>query len=416
MRIEPTVARCIFASFVLAAAVSAGGYRAAAAEKANVALGADTKEDAARPRRQGQWIRIPLPIDNNTVVHVMQTMQRAIAASHEERIFVLEFIAPEGAADAGQGTQFDDAHKLARFLTSDELNGANTVAYIPRAIKGHAVLAAIACERILMSSTATMGDAGADEKSISKTLLAAYEEIAKARQTVPAAVALGMLDKGRQVLKLRTESDVQFASRDELPEIEKHHRILSKEAIKQANEPWQFTGAEARDWGFVKYIADDRRDVIRQEQLSPDVIAGDPSNGQTWKPIRVELRGPIKPDKIADVERIIREQTAKGANFICLWIDSPGGAPRESMDLAKLLAYLSSDEVRTVAYIDNQALADAALIVLGCDQIVMHPRRARRPRTIPDEDAGRNRHLPGHSQQFVGQAEAAILVALGGNV
>ena len=388
MRIQLVIYRCIFASFALAGTVAASGYAAAAAEKANTADGdspifadakigtvPENKDDAARPRRQGQWIRIPLPIDNNTVVRVKQTMQRTIAAAHDERpIFILEFIVPEGAADAGQGTQFDDAHKLARFLTSDELNGANVVAYIPRAIKGHAVLAAIACERILMASTATMGDAGADEKTINKTLLAAYEETARARQTVPAAVALGMLDKSRQVLKVRTELDVQFAARDELPEIEKHHRILSQEVIKPANEPWQFSGAEARDWGIVKYLADDRRDVIRQMQLSPDIVAGDPSNGRTWKPIRVELRGPVRPDKIEDIERIIHEQIGKGANFICLWIDSPGGAPLESSRLADYLADLSSDEVRTVAYIDNQALADAALIALSCDQIVMHPR------------------------------------------
>ena len=302
-------------------------------------------------------------------------MQRAIAAAHDERpIFILEFVVPEGAADAGQGTQFDDAHNLARFLTSDELNGATVVAYIPRAIKGHAVLVAIACESIFMATTATMGDAGADEKTIGNTLRAAYEEIARARHTVTPAVALGMLDKSRQVLKVRNEMDVQFAARDELPEIEKHHRILSSEVIKQANEPWQFTGAEASDWGIVKYIADDRRDVIRQEQLSPDIVAGDPSDGRAWKPIRVELRGPVKADKIADIERIINDQIGKGANFICLSIDSPGGDPRESEYLADILAKLPGDKVRTVAYIDNQALADAALIALGCDQIVMNPR------------------------------------------
>jgi membrane-bound ClpP family serine protease len=377
MRIRLVKTPCIFASFALVAALAGGGHCAVAAEKANKPAPADggNKEDASRPRRQGHWISIPLPITNSTVVNVKQTMQRIADAAHAERpIFILEFIAPEGAADAGQGTQFDDAHNLARYLVSDKLNGANTVAYIPRAIKGHAVLPAIACERILMASNATMGDAGADEKTISKTLLAAYEEISVARQTVPAAVALGMLDKSRQVLKVRTESDVQFATRDQLPEIEKKHRVLSKEVIKQANEPWQFTGAEARDWGFVKYLADDRRDLIRQEQLSPDILAGDASNGQAWKPIRVELRGPVKPDKVEDIIRIIHEETGKGANFVCLCIDSPGGAPLESSKLAKYLADLPSDKIRTVAYIDNQALADAALIALGCDQIVMNPR------------------------------------------
>jgi membrane-bound ClpP family serine protease len=378
MRVHLAKTPYIFASFVLVAYIGGSGqFCAAAADKSDrpAATDAPDKGDAARPRRQGQWIRIPLPIDHSTVVHVEQTMQRVVDAAHDERpIFVLEFVAPEGAADAGQGTQFDDAHSLASYLISDKLNGANTVAYIPRTIKGHAVLPVIACDTIIMATTATMGDAGADEKTIGKTLLAAYEEIARARHSVAPAVALGMLDKGPQVLKVKTEGDVQYATRDQLPEIEKKHRILDRQVIKQAGEPWQFTGAEARDWGIIPLLADDRRDVIRQMQLSPDIVAGDPSNGRAWKPIRVELKGPVKADKVEDIRRIIHEETGKGANFVCLWIDSPGGAPLESSRLAKDLADLPRDQVRTVAYIDNQALADAALIALGCDQIVMHPR------------------------------------------
>jgi membrane-bound ClpP family serine protease len=377
MRVHLAKIPCIYATLLLAAFVGTTGYCRAAAEKADQpAADGGNKEESARPRRQGQWIRIPLPIDHSTVVHVEQTMQRVVDSARDERpIFILEFVAPEGAADAGQGTQFDDAHSLASYLISDKLNGANTVAYIPRTIKGHAVLPVIACETILMASTATMGDAGADEKSIGKTLLAAYEEIARARHSVSIAVALGMLDKSRQVLKVKTEGDVQYATRDQLPEIEKKHRILSREVIKQGNEPWQFTGAEARDWGIIPLLADDRRDVVRQMQLSPEVVAGDPSNGRAWKPIRVELKGPVKADKIGDIERIIHEEIQKGANFICIWIDSPGGAPLESKKLADyLVTEIPSDEVRTVAYIDNQALADAALIALACDQIVMNPR------------------------------------------
>ena len=168
-------------------------------EQPAAAADGPAQDEKERPRRQGQWIRIPLPIDNSVVLRVKQSIERTLGAARDERpVFVLEFIAPEGAADAGQGTQFEDAHKLARFLTSDELNGASTVAYVPKALKGHAVLVAMACEQIIMSPTATMGDAGADEKVIDNTMLAAYEEIARSRRTVPPEIALGMLDKARR--------------------------------------------------------------------------------------------------------------------------------------------------------------------------------------------------------------------------
>ena len=289
-----------------------------------------------------------------------------MAAAHDDRpVFVLEFDSPEGNADAGRGTRFGDALNLANFLVSDELGGAETVAYIPRSIKGHAVLAAIACEHILMASTATIGDAGADEKTLNNTDFAAYEEIARARHIVPVAVALGMLDKTRKVLKVKTEVDVQFVEfvgREDLAEIEKHHRILSKETIKHAGEPWQITGTEARDWGIVKVNAEDADAVVRQMQLSPGVALGDPSGGQAYKAKRIDIEGPITAFKIEDIMHRIDDERRKGTNFFCLLIDSPGGDPTESEKLADFLADLPSDKVRTVAYIPDQARGDAALM------------------------------------------------------
>ena len=366
--------------FVLLA-LAAGSCRFASAapgqkpEQPAAAADGPAQEEKQRPRRQGQWIHVPLPIDNSVVLRVKQSIERTLGAVHDERpVFVLEFVVPDGTADAGQGTQFDDAHKLALFLTSDALNGASTVAYVPKSLKGHAVMVAIACEQIIMSSTATMGDAGADEKTISNTMLAAYEEIARSRRTVPPAIALGMLDKARQVLKVKTPDGIQFVTPGQLPELTKQHRILTQETIKRPGEPWQFTGIEGRDWGIIQFLAEDRRDVIRQMQLSPGVDEGDPSGGNPWRPIRVELKGPIRAAQVAAVERLLDEQCHSGANFVCLWIDSPGGSPLESKRLADFSLNLPRDEVRTVAYIPNEARADAALVAMACDQIVMHPR------------------------------------------
>ena len=169
---------------------------------------------------------------------------------------MLEFDSPEGNADAGRGTRFGDALNLANFLVSDELGGAETVAYIPRTIKGHAVLAAIACDQILMASTSTIGDAGADEKrSTTPTSRPTRKSPAPpfgARRRRAGHVGQarngteGEDRSGRAVRRVRRPRGTA--------EIEKHHRILSKETIKHAGEPWQITGTEARDWGIVKVM------------------------------------------------------------------------------------------------------------------------------------------------------------------
>jgi membrane-bound serine protease (ClpP class) len=65
----------------------------------------------------------------------------------------------------------------------------------------------------------------------------------------------------------------------------------------------------------------------------------------------------------------------RDVNFVCVWIDSAGGSLVDSMRLANFLALdLDSAKIRTVAYIPDRALADAALVALACDQIVMAPR------------------------------------------
>jgi ClpP class serine protease len=109
-------------------------------------------------------------------------------------------------------------------------------------------------------------------------------------------------------------------------------------------------------------------------QLSPHIEEGDPAGGDLVKPIRVELKGPIKASQIEAAVRLIEEEKNKGANFLCLWIDSPGGSPMESMRLASYLTGLNRDTIRTVAYIPNEARADAAFAAMACDQIVMHSR------------------------------------------
>jgi membrane-bound serine protease (ClpP class) len=363
---------------VFFAAESKAGPKPKIGEKP--AAGADdpAQGEPERPRRQGQWIRIPLPIDNSIVLRVKQTIERTMGAARDERerpVFVLEFEVPEGSHDAGQGTQFEDAHKLARFLISDELNGASTVAFIPKALKGHAVLVAAACEKIIMSPTATIGDAGADEKVITGTLLAAYEEIARSRRTMPTEIALGLLDKSREVLKVKTDEDVvQFVTPSQAQEIQKKHRILTRQTIKPAGAPWQFSGTEGREWNVVNFLAEERRDVIRQMQLSPGLEEGDPSGGRAWKPIRIEIKGPIQRGLAEEKERSIEDQRHRGANFICVWIDSPGGNLLESTNFANYLNGLPREQIRTVAYIPNEARAQAAIIAMACDEIVMQPR------------------------------------------
>ena len=146
-----------------------------------------------------------------------QIVQRTIdqlPPSEVRPLIVFEFWAPAGSE--GAGSEFERSLSLARFLTSPALKRVRTVAYIPRAVTGHAVLPVLACEQIIMGPDAILGDAGAGETSIGPTMRGGYTEISRSRLTIPEAIALGMLDPQLEIYRVTTGSGVLYTWAEEL--------------------------------------------------------------------------------------------------------------------------------------------------------------------------------------------------------
>ena len=169
-------------------------------------------------------------------------------------VLIFEFAAPRGGAEAAQGTSFGDAYDLANFLSSEELNAATTVAYLPQSIRGHAVLLALACDQIIMADGATIGAAGADEKVIGETVQSAYREIAGRRRTLPEELAVAMLRPRADVLMVHTEASTEYVTPAGLEELRKRHAIQSQEVVVRQGEPAVFSAAELRRLGFCQAI------------------------------------------------------------------------------------------------------------------------------------------------------------------
>ena len=329
------------------------------------------------PKRVGYSIRIVLPIDGKTTDRVRRFVDRAVEKARAQGarpVLILEFDVPPGQSKFGRGSEFGAAYALADFLSSETLNNATTVAYLPESIQGHAVLAAIACDQIIMAKDASIGAAGVDEKTINPPLLSGYTEIAGRRRTVPLAIALGMLNPAIEVLEVKTEVGTEYVTAEGLEELKKRHSIQKPVVLKPAGEPAQFSAVEARRLGFVRYLAANRRELVKALELPPVAVQDDPSLEGGWRAVRVDLTGPIRSKNIDQVQKLIEDQMrTRDVNFICLWIESAGGSAVDATQLANFLAQLDPSKVRTVAYIPNEARSDAALVALACDQVVMHP-------------------------------------------
>lgn len=338
--------------------------------------GKDAADPPARPAA-GRLIRVPLPIVGNADSHVMAAARRALAdmpAGAGRPVLVLEF--SSHGEQAGQGSHFGRSLDLANFLSGPELGGAKTVAYIPQALKGHAVLAAMACEEIVMAPDAVIGEAGIDEPAEQRTdptVRSGYREIANRRRTIPPEAALAMLDKNLELLRVETEVSTEYILKEDLPKLKERHTIKSQEVLSPPGQFAEFTGTDARNYGFAKYKAADRAALARALSLPPEALEDDPSLAGEWRPVRVSLDGPITTRTVSQAQKTIESQIRDHKrNFICLSIDSPGGSLSDSMNLANYLADRDPAEVRIVAYVPEKARADAALVAMAADQLVMN--------------------------------------------
>ncbi len=330
-------------------------------------------DEAGAATSRGRLILVPLPLTDAAERRVRQSVDRVLrelGRTDARPTLVFEF--SNTAEQAATQTQFGRALDLARFLCSPALAQVRTIAYVPQSMRGHAVLVAMACEELCVAPDAEVGHAGVQETNIDATLQAGYREIADHRRTIAAAVALGMLDPSFVVYKVTTAAGVRFVLADELAQLQQEVAVQEVETLIPAGQTGSFTGERLRELGFVTHTVRDRRELAASLHMAAHELQSEPVSDGTWHPIRVELRGPVSANSVQWVQRAIEEQQRAGeVDFICLWLDSPGGSPVHSSQLAKFLASFDPSQVRTVAYITGEVLGDATLIAAACDQIVM---------------------------------------------
>lgn len=87
--------------------------------------------------------------------------------------------------------------------------------------------------------------------------------------------------------------------------------------------------------------------------------------------VLVRFEGDITPMLRASLFRRLDTAEREGANLLIIEIDSPGGI----VDDSKLIAERLRDVrwARTVAFVPREALSGAAIVALGCDDIIMAP-------------------------------------------
>jgi len=277
----------------------------------------------------------------------------------------------------GRGSSFGACYDLARLLTSERFAHVRFVAFLPQSIQGHAVLIALACNERIMAERAEIGAAGIDEPRITDTHRQAYREIAQ-RRSIPLALADKLLDTSAVLLQVETERGLRFVAPDGVEALRQTETFAAEPTtLIPAGQQGIFSAELARQIGLIDLIANDRIAAIRGFGLSPESMRVIPIINELGHAVRVNLTGVISMDRVGAAIRSIRshlDSADSNVNFLCLYIDSPGGDLNASLMLASFLVNeIDPARVRTVAYIPFHARSDAAIVAIACDEIVLGP-------------------------------------------
>ena len=326
---------------------------------------------SAAPKLSGVRLRVPLPITGSVDTNLKQSLQRLLSriSDHDERpIVILEMEAQK--EDTSRGSEFERSLALARFLTSKEANRLKTVAYLKGPIEGHAVLVPLACEQIVMHPDAQLGNAGIDESSISDTMRGAYQEIAGYRNVLPPELALGMLDADLEIYRVNNR---RFVDGETYEQLKANGEVATADKLVPRGQMALFTANQLRqDLQLISHVSENYRQLAEQLSIPENQVTQDLHLDRDWEAARFVMDSEISNRLVQRTSLAIQDAVTRGVNFVLIELNSPGGDPIGCENMVNFLLGLP-DSVHTVALITDEALANASLVAMACDEIAIAP-------------------------------------------
>jgi membrane-bound serine protease (ClpP class) len=341
---------------------------------------------AGHETNPGQFFPITEPITNEVIDHLRAATKQLVersAAQGSAPILVFQFHAGEVAPGR---SAFGACHDLANLL-STELKGAKrTVAYIAEPLRGYVVLAAFACDEIVMGPEALLGPITPEGDAVSPAYRDPVRFLAIRKGWSP-DLLLGMLDRHAELHAVRTsDKQLHYVMADQLPEFARTHQVIVDEPAWEGGPLGVLTARRAREEGIAKLIADTPTEVAAAYQLAGHSATSDPTLGQVLKPVWIQIDGPLDTVKKSYLIRRIEQARQERVNLVLFQINSAGGLDTAADAIADAIADIK--DMKTVAYVDDRALGVAALVTLACNDIVF--RKGARMGDVRQLVTGRN--------------------------
>ncbi len=374
----------------LAVAIMAGLLTSGVvAQQADLPLSGEKKPGQMR---KGYLVSVPLPITDSVAAQLKQQLGRIaddapVAAAVDQRdVLILEFDTANGAT--GRDSEIGNCLDLALLLTDVRMRGLYSVAYIPRAsglvpdtlgdlppsrLEGHAVLVAMACNEIAMHEESALGRAGVDISGDSSIATTVYKNVTGRRLTLPSAVTQALVDAAQALYRVETSDGVTFADQGELDRLQAAGNVNSYTTLSKPGELPMFTSAEMQKLELIRQRVNSRTDLAGRFRVDPATVQGNPAAGGSWMAAQLPLGNYIDGREAAWTLRMLNTHLANNPNTNLLFVrlNCPGGEMDACLQIARTLADLDPQQIRTVAFVETTAAGASSLIATACDQIVI---------------------------------------------
>ncbi|MFO0910917.1 MAG: NfeD family protein [Isosphaeraceae bacterium] len=340
-------------------------------------IGVPTHRAAAQPTAAapevpanlpGQIFTITEPITSETVAQLRNSTRQVIerAAAFGQEPLILFEIRP-GQTAAGT-TDFGAAFDLATIISTRMAGARLTVAYVPEPLTGFAVLPVLACDEIVMGSSASIGPITPAGATVDPAHRDPVRVLALRKGRDP-QLLLGLLDPEIDLRVVRTgDQQIHYVAADSLETFRTSHQVVEEGSAWEGAGRGVLPATRARERGFSRLTVDSEAELRAAYRLGGQSMANDPTIGREIRPVWIQISGPVDSVKRAYLTRRIDQARREGVNLVFFQINSQGGMDTAADGMADTIADIK--DMKTVAYLDDRALGVSALIALACNDIV----------------------------------------------
>jgi len=354
------------------------------------------------------FVTVQNPITGDTVARIKQQIDpRTNEANRQRRVDTIVFDFNPDGKPAGT-SDFGPCYDLAKYIGSGALQGRRTVAFIHAPVTGHSVLPVLACVERVIGKAGVIGPVVGDGvPSVPPVEQAGYKERFPSRDRW--AIVQKMFDPSVRLMSgtLRDGVDkvtVYADARDE----DAMKRIAGAAPVQgvQDGTVAGYTAPQARALGLAQARADSRPEVAEVYGLPASSVRDDPLQGRSPDAYQWVLKGDVDGAMRESLNRVIRDVRKKKGNVLVLVLNCGGTDLDTAHGLAEDLikAQAGEDPVQVIAFVPETAPDAAAVVALGCSEIVM-----TRP-TAADEAETKEADI-GNFERYLKSAKPAAVEA-----